>query len=112
MLEPKGKFFLIFLSTHLRFGIVITKILIINLEVFNPTCKPILSPDKVISICARAHACEHSWEEWGGTKKRRGKYQISHCQGTVTDLKGDTTYPYLPLKIQPHHRREAQPTEF
>lgn len=46
MLERKGKFSLIFLYTHFHFGVVITKILIINLEVFNPTCKPILSPDK------------------------------------------------------------------
>lgn len=56
MLEHTGKFSLIFLSTHLHFGVVITKILIINLAVFNPTCKPILSPGKVISICARARA--------------------------------------------------------
>lgn len=71
MLEHKGKFSLIFLSTHFRFGVVITKILVINLEVFNPTCKPILSPDKVISICARARACEQSWEE--GELKREGE---------------------------------------
>lgn len=73
MLEHKGKFSLIFLSTHLRFGVVITKILITNLAVFNPTCKPILSPDKVISICARARAWEHSWEDWGGVLKREGE---------------------------------------
>lgn len=50
--------------------------------------------------------------EEGGLEKEKGKYQISHCQGTVADLKGDMTYPYLPLKIKPHHRTEAQPTKF
>ena len=103
-LEHKGKISL--LSTHFCFGVVMTEILIITLKgsnLFWVQIKwfPFVRVRMPVTIHARRR-----------TTGRRGKYQISHCQGTVTDLKWDTTYRYLPLKLKPHHGREVQPTEF